>query len=234
MPDRARVPGHVEARRQLGLEQGTEWKFSFHATIQEDADGVTRETRAEGGYVETVRDVRQREKVTVVEILRENLAEDDRPGGWSIQRRSGPIYYLIGGKGSTRGDAPERYGNVRPGRSVYVQRGTLRLEKAAESWLAYVLPLRVGTLWHAHPEARDLASKEPTLKGVRTVVQRVGSMETKAGTFGECYEIATPGKRTQTTTWVCEGVGMVRRITKRARGNPRFVIEEKLLGFARK
>ncbi len=231
LPEEGRVPDHDEARRQLALQLGTSWSFAFKATIQEDVDGLTRETTSTGGYVETVRAVRQEGELTVVEVLRENLSDKDQPGGWSVQRRSGPIFYLIGALGQSHGDVPERYESHRPGRSVFVQRGALRLDQVANSWMAYLLPFRVGTMWHAHSEARELARTERMMRGVRSVVQRVGRMSTPAGEFAGCFEIATPGKRTQTTTWVCEAVGMVRRVTRRATGKPRFVIEEQLTRF---
>jgi len=229
------VPDHAQARDFLGLKEGAFWRYTFEATISEDENGITRQTKTHGGYIEKVLKVEHKDGFTVVKVVRETLETPDADdGGWNIQRKSGLIYYLIGPEGRVHTGIPpdtDRYDVVHPGRQVFIQRGELDLSAAPETWLAYMLPLRPGTMWHAHPEAREMAATQKTTSGIRTVSQRTKRLETKAGAWEGCSEVVTPASRTRTTVWVCPNVGMVRRVTERRSGNPRFVILETLDEF---
>ncbi len=221
------VPDSDAARDWLGLRAGAVWEYAFSDRIEEDVDGVTRATTSEGAYREKVVSISVVDGQTVVEVLREPISTGEESGGWSVGRRAGPIFYVIGDNAVARPVAD--YGTQLDGRAVYVQHGALKTKAADRTWLGYVLPFRTGTFWHANPWARAAAA--PTWVGIRQVHRERADFETPAGRFDRCYEIETPANTRSTTVSVCEGVGMVRRVTRRRVGNPRFVIEETLSRF---
>lgn len=231
---RQAVPSHKEARAQLGLLPGAVWTYSFEARITERVDGMVREVKSQGGYEERVESVSSHGKFTIVKVQRKTFTpEGEDREGWSIQRKSGSIYYVIGPEGRVHNALPPDttdYDVTLPGRNVYVQRGKLRTRDAEETYLAYVLPLRTGVMWHAAPAARAMAGSQRVTNGIRTV-PRTRDVATPGGDFKGCYQVETPGATVTTTVWVCPGMGMVRRLTERRTGNPRFVINEELTAF---
>ena len=215
------MPTHDEARVWLGLGPGAVLHYSFEATIETtEDDGVTRAVTSHGAYSEKVLTVEHAGEFTVIKMMREvqeNAADDD---DWTVHRRSGPIYYIIGGEARVHEAVPpnlEGYARTHLGRAVYVQRDTIELREIANTWMAYVLPLRQTTMWHAHPDGRDLARQQQTTQGIRTVPNAPGPVETPAGSFEDCWKVETPGIRTRTTVWTCQEVGMVRASPNGAR-----------------
>lgn len=225
---------HDDVREDLGLLPGATWTYRFVATVTEDEDGLTKETRTDGGYQEKVVDVSVNGPYTVVTVMRTILKSEDDRAGWNIQRKPGPIYYLIGGKGRIHRTVPpdtSGYANTEEGLAVFVQRGKLNVQNARRSWMAYAMPLTPGAMWHAHPNARELAAAQLTTVGIRTVPTNAGAVEVPAGKYDRCTAVETPGMRTTTTVWTCAGTGMVKRLTERRTGSPRFVIHETLQKF---
>jgi len=228
---------HADVQRWLGLEVGTVASYVFTASYTERGTGGAQSAhwscRIQERVVSAYDVDASGSRWTVVEVQR-TIDRDacQRPANdWDLTPRDGREFVVIGGEAATY-DSASLQPRARGG-AVYRQTDQVDLGRLDESPLEYVVPLAPGTLWHRDPEARRQAPVEVIATLSRRVEQRVVQVSTPAGTFHDCWLIHTwASANTDDTSYVCNGIGEVRRVLERSAGSLQFTAQTVLVAQA--
>lgn len=200
----------------LGFGVGAVLTYRFSASFVEQSESGTRNESWTCLVTDHVASARERVangiRWTVVEIHRSVDSEGGGPQHDEHQTpHPGRFFFIFGGV-ATAHDLAD-HATTHQGLAVFRQDDHLNVEMLDEAELVYVLPLRAGSLWHFEPEARREARLGRHITTMsRKIEQHLSAVRTASGVFQNCWLIDTwASANTNDSSWVCEGVGEVRR-----------------------
>jgi len=178
------------------LNLGNSWVYS---STHYDAYETERIT-ATYTITETVVDTQIDNAYYIVQMLRDNTVVTSSVNLAELEQTD---LYLDGTGGT------ETYWYIINGTDIYLQQNELNLETVESSWLEYTLPISENSAWYPDPYQRNTFSVESgPISGLR-LARGPTQKSVPAGEFENCFEILTIYLSGGTTSWFCQGLGVV-------------------------